>query len=157
MDNYNLSADLGTILAGRRQCRKIFYCDCVEMLKSLSQKEGHCHELVEGHRGADVTQHISHIINPRLGEGIHSGAINGNPDDRNDDGEDPRENRGLPLFTGITELFDSFVVILQGIPGLDETTSREHRQAQLVYHHAVVDNHLDDHSFDRSFIEFSTN
>jgi len=87
---------------------------------------------------------------------MHPGAINGSPDDRSDDGEDPREDRGLPLFAGVTELFDSFVVILQGVPGLDEATSREHRQAQLVYHHAVVHNHLDDHSFDRSFIEFST-
>lgn len=126
----------------RRRRRKIPRRYRVEMAKPLAEEESHRRELVDGDRGADVRQQVSRIVNPGLGEGVHPGTIHGRPHDSGRDGEDPRDDRRTPLLAGMAELPDVLVVILQGVPDRHEAASPEHRQAQLVHHDAVVDDHL---------------
>lgn len=141
--NPNLSAELRVFFSGRRR-REIFYRDRVEMMKALSEKIRHSHKLINGYRGADVGQHVSYIVGPCFEESVHPGEIDDDPHDCIQDNEDPCDDRGPRLLARIAQLSDVLVVVLQGVPCPREAAPHENRQAQLVYHHAVVDDDLDD-------------
>lgn len=131
-------------LPASRRRRKTFHRYRVEMTKPLTQEKDHRHEFVHSHRGADIGQQVSHIVDPGLIKDIHARAIDTGPHNGGRDSENPSDDCRLLLLAGVAELSDALVVVLQGIPDSDKAASLENRQAQLVHHHAVVDKHLDD-------------